>query len=62
VSLIAIPPSGSSVALQPQRFSPGHYAGNVPLTAGTWTFEIRALTDSGRTLDVRFSQPIGGTG
>jgi copper transport protein len=62
VSLIAIPPSGSSVALQPQRFGPGHYAGNVPLTAGTWTFEIRALTDSGRTLDVRFSQAIGGTG
>jgi copper transport protein len=62
VSLIAIPPSGPSVALQPEPFSAGHYAANVPLTAGTWTFEIRALTHSGQTLDARFTQRIGGTG
>jgi copper transport protein len=62
VSLIAIPPSGPSVALQPEPFSAGHYAANVPLTAGRWTFEIRALTHSGQTLDARFTQRIGGTG
>jgi copper transport protein len=62
VSLIAIPPSGLSVALQPEPFSPGHYAANVQLTAGTWTFEIRTLTRSGQALDASFTQRIGGTG
>jgi copper transport protein len=66
VSLIAIPPSGPSVALQPIPFSPGHDAANVPLTAGTWSFEIRAVARSGQALDTRFTERIaqgnGGTG
>jgi copper transport protein len=62
VSLIAIPPSGPSVSLQPEPFSPGHYAANVQLTPGTWTFEIRTLTHTGQALDARFTQTIGGTG
>jgi copper transport protein len=60
VSLIAIPPDGPSVALEALPFSQGHYAGNVELTAGTWTFEIRTLTHAAVSLDARFSQRIGG--
>jgi copper transport protein len=61
VSLIAIPPDGPSVALEALPFSAGHYAGNVQLTAGRWTFEVRTLTHAAVSLDTRFSQTIGGS-
>jgi copper transport protein len=62
ISLIAIPSTGPSVPLQPEPFSPGHFAANVQLEPGEWTFEIRALTHAAVSLDARFSQRIGGAG
>jgi copper transport protein len=63
ISLVAIAPDGTSTALEPQRFTPGHFAANVQITtAGRWTFEVRARSTGGASLDTRFSQGFGGTG
>jgi copper transport protein len=60
ISLIAIPPDGKGIVLDPQRFSPGHYAANVAITPGAWRFEIRALSHTAGVLDARFSQTFEG--
>jgi copper transport protein len=62
ISLIAIPPDGRAEVLKPIRFSPGHYAANVDVAPGTWTFEIRAASNAGATLDARFRQAFEGSG
>jgi copper transport protein len=60
ISLIAIPPDGDAMALDPQPFSAGHFAANVEITPGTWRFEIRALSHTGGVLDARFDETFGG--
>jgi copper transport protein len=61
ISLIAISPDGHAEVLEPLRFSPGHYAANVDVAAGAWTFEIRAASNAGATLDARFRQDFEGS-
>jgi hypothetical protein len=60
ISLIAIPADGRAEVLDPLRFSAGHYAANVSIAPGAWTFEIRAVSDREATLDARFRQTFEG--
>jgi hypothetical protein len=43
---------------EPIRFGPGHFAVNMDLTAGTWTFALSARTRDGRTLEAVFEQRL----
>jgi copper transport protein len=55
----AITPAGTGRPLKLIRFSKGHFAANLNLTApGRWTFRIDATTTGGRTLSGYFSQTI----
>jgi copper transport protein len=55
----AISPSGASQPLKLIRFSSGHFASNMRLTAGRWTFQIGAIPARGQPLSGYFSQTIG---
>jgi copper transport protein len=62
ISLIAIPPDGRAIALEPQKFSAGHFVASVEIAPGAWRFEIRALSHAGGILDARFNQTFEGAG
>lgn len=51
-------PSGKSTRAKLLRFSEGHFASNVTLTAGKWTFQIDATTKDGDPVSVYFSHDI----
>jgi copper transport protein len=54
----AITPGGADRSLKLIRFDQGHFAANVRLTPGRWTFRIDATTAGGQTLSGYFSQTV----
>ena len=54
----AITPAGADRPVKLIRFDKGHFAANVRLTPGRWTFRIDATTAGGRTLSGYFSLTI----
>jgi copper transport protein len=54
----AITPAGAGQPLKLIRFTRGHFAANLPLTAGRWTFRIAAVPAGGQPLSGYFSQTI----
>ena len=57
-SATATSPAGSS-PVELRRLSPGHFVGDVKLSAGTWTFTLDATPKSGPPISVSFRQEIG---
>jgi copper transport protein len=51
-------PGGDVLEPEPIRFGPGHFAANMDLTTGTWTFALSAETRDGRTLQAVFDQRL----
>jgi hypothetical protein len=56
---MAITPGGADQPLKLIRFDRGHFASNLRLTAGRWTFRIGAVPARGQPLSGYFSQTIG---
>ena len=57
-SATEITPAGAGRPLPLIRFDRGHFAANVRLTPGRWTFRINATAEGGRTLSGYFSPAI----
>jgi uncharacterized membrane protein len=57
-SMVAVAPDGKASSLQPRRFSAGHFVGDLTLSAGRWTFFVRATARDGRVLVASFEQTI----
>jgi copper transport protein len=53
----ATSPSGSR-PLELLRLSPGHFTGNVRLTAGTWSFSFDAIAKTGAAVSASFKQEV----
>jgi copper transport protein len=58
VVMVAVAPGGAAATLQPRRFSPGHFVGDLTLVEGKWTFFVQATARDGRVLVASFSQTI----
>jgi copper transport protein len=54
----AVTPSGAGEPLKLIRLDQGHFAANLRLTSGRWTFSIDGTAAGGRTLSGYFSQTI----
>jgi copper transport protein len=54
------PPDGAPSEPKMLRFGPGHFAANIDLTAGTWSFDITAHAETGQILSASFSQSFEG--
>jgi copper transport protein len=54
------PPEGEPFEPELLRFGPGHFAANIDLTAGTWSFDVTARTETGQVLDASFRQTFEG--
>jgi len=54
------PPEGAPFEPKMLRFSPGHFAANIDLTAGTWSFDITAHAETGQMLSAWFRQSFEG--
>jgi hypothetical protein len=59
-TLSITPPEGASVEPELLRFAPGHFAANIDLTAGTWSFDVTARTETGQVLAASFRQSFEG--
>jgi copper transport protein len=59
-SVRATAPNGDSEPLDMQRFGPGHFAANVDVVPGTWSFSIQATAEDGSVLSASFQQTIAG--
>jgi nitrogen fixation protein FixH len=57
-SATAITPAGADQPLKLIRFTSGHFAANLRLTPGRWTFSIDAVPAGGQPLSGYFSQTI----
>jgi copper transport protein len=57
-SATAITPAGAGRPLKLIRFTRGHFAANLRLTPGRWTFSIDAVPAGGQPLSGYFSQAI----
>ena len=55
----ALTPSGQPLDLKLIRFDRGHFAANVKLTPGQWTFLIQANPTAGTPVSAYFRQKIG---
>jgi copper transport protein len=55
-----MPPEGTPFEPKMLRFGPGHFAANIDLTAGTWSFDITAHAETGQVLSASFSQSFEG--
>jgi copper transport protein len=55
-------PDGAQKNLTLLRFDQGHFAANVTLTAGKWTFRIEGTAPDGSNVSGYFTQQIGGSG
>jgi copper transport protein len=58
VAAKATNPAGATTDLTLSRFSSGHYASNVNLGAGRWSFAVNATSKEGDLTDARFEQVI----
>jgi copper transport protein len=59
-TLTITPPSGSVLRPDMIRFGKGHFAANIDLGAGKWSFDIQADARDGRVLVASFDQTFGG--
>jgi nitrogen fixation protein FixH len=57
-SATAITPAGAGQPLKLIRFTRGHFAANLRLTPGRWTFSIDAVPAGGQPLSGYFSQTV----
>jgi copper transport protein len=55
-TLSITPPDAKPFEPEMLRFGPGHFAANIDLTPGTWTFDVTAHAESGRVLVASFEQ------
>jgi copper transport protein len=55
-TLTITPPDAKPFEPEMLRFGPGHFAANIDLTPGTWTFDVSADAESGRVLLASFRQ------
>jgi copper transport protein len=53
-------PDGTREPLTLQLLGPGHFAANLDLTAGRWSFAAEATTKAGATTSAKFEQVIEG--
>jgi copper transport protein len=54
----AVTPGGADRSLKLIRFDKGHFAANVRITPGRWTFRVEATAADGRTLSGYFSPTV----
>ena len=59
LSVSADGPDAGPRALTARRLTPGHFAAQVELSAGAWTFDISATTQASDTLVASYAQTIG---
>ena len=59
-ALTITPPNGAAFRPDMIRFGKGHFAANVDLTAGRWSFDIQAHARDGTDLVASFQQTFGG--
>ena len=59
-TLSITPPEGTPFEPKMLRFGPGHFAANIALTAGTWSFGITAHAETGQMLFASFRQSFEG--
>jgi hypothetical protein len=59
LSVLADGPDAGPQMLTTHRLSPGHFAAQVELTSGAWTFDVSATTQAGDTLVASYAQTIG---
>lgn len=59
-SLSITPPDGATFDPKMLRFGPGHFAANIDLTAGAWSFDITARAETGQVLTASFRQSFEG--
>jgi copper transport protein len=58
--LTITPPDAAPFEPKMLRFGPGHFAANIDLTAGTWSFDITAHAETGQVLAASFRQSFEG--
>jgi copper transport protein len=58
--LMITPPNGAAFRPDMIRFGRGHFAANVDLSAGRWSFDIQAHARDGTDLAASFQQAFGG--
>jgi putative copper export protein len=54
------PPDGAPFEPKLLRFGPGHFAANIDLTAGTWSFDATVHAETGQVLSASFQQTFEG--
>jgi hypothetical protein len=59
VAVSADGPDAGPQDLSMDRLTAGHFAANLALSAGAWTFDISATTRTGDTLIASYGQTIG---
>jgi len=59
-TLSITPPEGTPFEPKMLRFGPGHFAANIDLTAGMWSFGITAHAETGQMLFASFRQSFEG--
>jgi hypothetical protein len=59
-TLSITPPDGAPFDPKMLRFGPGHFAANIDLTAGTWSFDVTAHAKTGQVLSASFRQSFEG--
>ena len=59
-ALTITPPDGAAFRPEMIRFGKGHFAANIDLTAGRWSFDIQAHARGGSDLAASFQQTFGG--
>jgi nitrogen fixation protein FixH len=59
-TLSITPPEGAPFEPTLLRFGPGHFAANIDLTAGTWSFDVTAHPETGQVLAASFRQSFEG--
>lgn len=56
VTLTIHPPDAEAFEPEMLRFGPGHFAANIDLTAGDWSFDVSAHAEDGHELVTSFEQ------
>jgi copper transport protein len=59
-TLSITPPEGAPFEPKLLRFGPGHFAANIDLTAGTWSFDVTAHPETRQVLAASFRQSFEG--
>jgi copper transport protein len=59
-TLSITPSTGARFEPKLLRFGPGHFAANIDLTPGTWSFDITAHAETGEVLAASFRQSFEG--